>query len=147
MFALYTGCLIQIMPIPPLVLPSLVAPQSLTGMATKTQVGSVPACLQGDELPLTVKLPCTVPYMFGPFVGGMGHIELMGPKLPPDFYTKATSSNKQMLRVGAGGSGMCQLMFCVDVPAMNPMGVPDPMLKKPINAKYLPPPLMVQAPA
>jgi len=146
-FALYTGCLVQFIPVPPLVMPTLVAPQTLMGKASKTMIGSMPACLEGDELPMTVKMPCSVPYLFGPFVGGMGHIELLPAGLPPDFYTKATGSNKKLLRVGAGGSGMCQMFFCVDVPAMNPTGVPDPVPKKPINAQYLPPPLMVQAPA
>ena len=138
-FVIKTGDLIQITIPPPTVVPMLVAPVPLIGTSTTVMVGT-PVCLQGDELPPTLRSP--MPYISPPFVTpGMGTLTLI---LMPTNFTLLTSNGKPILIKGTP----FQALFTVSAPAMQPTPagpIPDPVVVKPGTAQFITTNLIVKA--
>lgn len=128
-----TGDLVQITIPAPTVVPQIEAPVPLTGSSTNVTVVGTPACLQGDELPPSIRVPLV--YTAPPFtIPGMGTLTLT---LMPDNLTVVTSnSGKPLLLKG----GTFQAMFTVQTPANQPTPggpVPDPVAQKPGTAQFI----------
>jgi hypothetical protein len=139
-FIIKTGDMIQITITPPAVVPQLVAPIPLVGTGTTVQVGGVPICLQGDELPPALQAP--MPYMSPPFVTpGMGTLSII---LAPNNLSMKTVQGKAILLKGA----TFQASFAVQSPAMQPTPggpVPDPVMTKPGTCQFITTNINVQA--
>jgi hypothetical protein len=139
-FVIATGDMIQITIPPPAMVPQLMAPIPLTGSSSNVQINSMPACLQGDELPPGIAGPLT--YTAPPFVTpGTGTITII---LMPTNLTIQTSNQRPMLLKGA----TFQAVFNVQAPAMMPTPAgpqPDPMLVKPGTAQFITTNLIVKA--
>jgi Contractile injection system spike tip protein len=139
-FIIKTNDMIQITITPPAVVPMLMAPVPLIGTGTTVMVGNVPICLQGDELPPTLKAP--MPYMSPPFVTpGMGTLTIM---LMPDNLSLQTQNGKPIILKGA----TFQASFAVSAPAMQPTPagpVPDPVMTKPGTCQFITTNLNTQA--
>ena len=56
-YVIATGDMIQITIPPPAMVPQLMAPVPLTGSSTNVMINNMPACLQGDELPMMLRSP------------------------------------------------------------------------------------------
>jgi hypothetical protein len=132
--------MIQITITPPAVVPQLAAPVPLIGTGTTVLVGGQPVCLQGDELPPSLRVPLT--YTAPPFVTpGMGTLTII---LAPNNLSTRSVQGKPMLLKGA----TFQASFAVSSPAMQPTPtgpVPDPVLTKPGTCQFITTNLNVQA--
>jgi hypothetical protein len=135
-----TNDMIQITVPPPAMVPMLMSPVPLIGTGTTVLVGNQPVCLQGDELPPSLRAP--MPYTAPPFVTpGMGTLTLI--VTPSNLATK-TLNGKPLLIKG----GSFQAIFSVTVPAMQPTPggpVPDPLMVKNGTAVFIPSLMTVQA--
>jgi hypothetical protein len=131
-FIIKTNDMIQITITPPAIVPMLVAPVPLIGTGTTVMVSNVPICLQGDELPPSLKAP--MPYTSPPFVTpGMGTLSIM---LAPLNLSKKTQNGKPIILKGA----TFQASFAVSSPAMQPTPagpVPDPVMTKPGTCQFI----------
>ncbi|GAC1437534.1 MAG: hypothetical protein NVSMB65_11850 [Chloroflexota bacterium] len=128
-----TGDMVKVTIPPPALVPALMAPVPLIGTGTTVMVAKQPVCLQGDELPPTLRVP--LPYTAPPFVTpGMGTLTLM---LTPANMTQRTQNGKPVLIKGASFTAQ----FQVTAPAMQPTPggpVPDPLMVKPGTAEFIP---------
>lgn len=117
----------------PTVVPILEAPVPLVGSSTNVIVIGMPVCLQGDELPPVLRVPLV--YTAPPFsTPGTGTLSVT--LLPANLTHKTTNGGKPLLIKG----GTFPAMFTVEEPAMQPTPagpVPDPMLEKPGNARFI----------
>jgi hypothetical protein len=131
-FIIKTNDMIQITITPPAIVPMLMAPVPLIGTGTTVMVSNVPICLQGDELPPSLKAP--MPYTSPPFVTpGMGTLSIM---LAPLNLSKKTQNGKPIILKGA----TFQASFAVSSPAMQPTPagpVPDPVMTKPGTCQFI----------
>lgn len=131
-FLIRTNDMIQITITPPAIVPMLQAPVPLIGTGTTVMIGGQPACLQGDEMPPSLRVP--MPYTAPPFVTpGMGTLTIM---LAPNNLTQKTVQGKPMLLKGA----TFQASFAVSAPAMQPTPtgpVPDPVMSKPGTCQFI----------
>jgi hypothetical protein len=131
-FIIKTNDMIQITITPPAIVPMLMAPVPLLGTGTTVMVSNVPICLQGDELPPSLKAP--MPYTSPPFVTpGMGTLSIM---LAPLNLSKKTQNGKPIILKGA----TFQASFAVSSPAMQPTPagpVPDPVMTKPGTCQFI----------
>jgi hypothetical protein len=131
-FILRTGDMIKVTIPVPAVIPLLEAPVPLTGSSTNVVVAGAPACLLGDELPLTLREP--LPYTAPPFTNpGTGKLTLT---LLPGNQTQLTKNSKAVLIKGQQFTAL----FTVQTPATQttPAGpVPDPLLAKPGTAQFI----------
>jgi hypothetical protein len=120
-----TGDKLQIIMIPPCIVGSVMSPVPLKGSSTKTTVNNQAACLEGDELPMSLKPPQE--YKSPPFViPGMGTFEII---LAPNNKSKDGKESKPYLLKGT----VFDAKFTVTVPAQmaTPGGpVPDPVAVK-----------------
>jgi hypothetical protein len=134
-FVIVTGDMIKITIPPPCVIPSIQAPVPLKGSSTNLTVGGKFVCLQGDELPISLKSP--LPYTAPPFVTpGTGTLTVT--LTPTNMTTPLTTVNggKPLLIKG----GPFPALFTVSSPAMQPTPggpVPDPMMSKPGQATFI----------
>jgi len=117
----------------PAVVPILEAPVPLVGSSTNVIVIGIPVCLQGDELPPVLRVPLV--YTAPPFsTPGTGTLSVT--LLPANLTQKTTNGGKPLLIKG----GTFPAMFTVEEPAMQPTPagpVPDPMVEKPGNARFI----------
>ncbi len=131
-FIIKTNDMIKVTIPPPTIVPMLQAPVPLVGTGSQVMVANMPICLQGDELPPTLKAP--MPYTSPPFVTpGMGTLTIM---LAPTNLSKQTQNGKPIIVKGA----TFQASFAVQSPAMQPTPagpVPDPMMTKPGTAQFI----------
>lgn len=131
-FLIRTNDMIQITITPPALVPMLQAPVPLIGTGTTVMIGGQPACLQGDEMPPSLRVP--MPYTAPPFVTpGMGTLTIM---LAPNNLSQRTVQGKPMLLKGA----TFQASFAVSAPAMQPTPtgpVPDPVMSKPGTCQFI----------
>jgi hypothetical protein len=131
-FIIKTNDMIKITIPPPAIVPMLQAPVPLIGTGTKVLVSNVPICLQGDELPPSLKAP--MPYTAPPFVTpGMGTLTIM---LLPTNLSKQTQNGKPIILKGS----TFQCSFAVQSPAMQPTPagpVPDPLMTKPGTCTFI----------
>jgi hypothetical protein len=131
-FIIVTGDMIQVTIPPPTIVPQLVAPVPLVGTSQNVVVGGKPVCLEGDELPPTLKAP--MPYTAPPFVTpGTGTLEVT---LMPNNKTIQTENGKKILVKGA----TFVAKFNVQSPAQQPTPagpVPDPVAVKPGTAQFI----------
>jgi len=131
-FIIVTGDMIQVTIPPPAVVPMLMAPVPLIGTSQKVMVGGKLICLEGDELPPSLKAP--MPYTAPPFVTpGTGTLELT---LMPNNKTLQTEDGKKILVKGATFTAK----FNVQSPAMQPTPggpVPDPLMVKVGTAQFI----------
>jgi hypothetical protein len=132
-FLVKTNDMLQVTIPPPAIVPQLVAPVPLMGTGLTVLINNLPVCLQGDELPPTLRMPLM--YTAPPFVTpGMGTLTIV---LMPNNLTMLSSvGGKPALLKGA----TFQAMFNVTVPAMQPTPVgpiPDPLLVKPCTAQFI----------
>lgn len=131
-FLIRSNDMIQITITPPAIVPMLQAPVPLIGTGTTVMIGGQPACLQGDEMPPSLRVP--MPYTAPPFVTpGMGTLTIM---LAPNNLTQKTVQGKPMLLKGA----TFQASFAVSSPAMQPTPtgpVPDPVMSKPGTCQFI----------
>jgi Contractile injection system spike tip protein len=131
-FIIKTGDQIKITIPPPAIVPMLQAPVPLVGTGSMVMESNQPICLQGDELPPTLKAP--MPYTAPPFVTpGMGSLQII---LMPNNLTTMTQNGKPIIIKGA----TFQAIFNVQSPAMQPTPagpVPDPLLVKPGTAMFI----------
>ena len=131
-FLIRSNDMIQITITPPALVPMLTAPVPLIGTGTTVMIGGQPACLQGDEMPPSLRAP--MPYTAPPFVTpGMGTLTIM---LAPNNLTMKTVQGKPMLLKGA----TFQASFAVSSPAMQPTPtgpVPDPVMTKPGTCQFI----------
>ena len=96
-FIIKTGDQIKITIPPPAIVPMLQAPVPLIGHGTQVLESNQPICLQGDELPATLKSP--MPYTAPPFVTpGMGTLQII---LLPTNLTMLTQNGKPIILKGA----------------------------------------------
>ncbi len=132
-FLIKTGDFIQVQIPPPAIVPLLMAPVPLIGTGMTVLVNSQPVCLQGDELPPTLKVPLV--YTAPPFVTpGMG--TLMVTLTPANLSLRTSCAGKPALIKGA----TFVAQFSVTVPAMQPTPVgpvPDPLAVKPGTAQFI----------
>lgn len=139
-YVIATGDMIQITIPPPAMVPQLMAPVPLTGSSTNVMINNMPACLQGDELPMMLRSPLM--YTSPPFVTpGMGSLTII---LMPTNLTMETSNQKPMLIKGA----TFQAIFNVQSPAMMPTPAgpqPDPLMVKPGTAQFITTNMVVKA--
>lgn len=139
-FVIRSNDMIQITITPPALVPQLTAPIPLIGTGTTVLLGGQPVCLQGDELPPSIRTPLT--YTAPPFVTpGMGTLTVM---LAPNNLTQKTVQGKPMLLKGA----TFQASFSVSTPAQQPTPsgpVPDPVLTKPGTCQFITTNINVQA--
>jgi hypothetical protein len=131
-FIIRTGDTIKVTIPPPAVIPLLEAPVPLNGSSTNVTVAGAPACLLGDELPLTLREP--LPYTAPPFTNpGTGKLTLT---LLPGNQTLQSKNDKAILIKGQQFTAL----FTVQAPATQttPAGpVPDPVLAKPGTAQFI----------
>jgi Contractile injection system spike tip protein len=132
-FVVKTNDMLQVTIPPPAIVPQLVAPVPLMGTGLTVLINNLPVCLQGDELPPTLRMPLM--YTAPPFVTpGMGTLTIV---LMPDNLTMLSSvGGKPALLKGA----TFQAMFNVTMPAMQPTPagpIPDPLLVKPCTAQFI----------
>jgi hypothetical protein len=131
--------MIQITIPPPAVVPMLQAPVPLIGTGT-AQVNNKLVCLQGDELPPTLRAP--MPYMAPPYVTpGTGTLTII---LNPTNLTVQTSNQKSLLIKGS----TFQAIFNVQAPAMMPTPAgpqPDPLLVKAGTGRFITTNVVVKA--
>lgn len=131
-FIIKTGDMIRITIFPPAIVPLLMSPIPLIGTSKDFMVNTMPVCLEGDELPLMLKVP--LPYTAPPFVTpGMGTVSVT---LTPLNKTLQTKNGKAILIKGT----LFVAEFQVSAPAMQPMvpsPIPDPVLKKPGIAEFI----------
>jgi hypothetical protein len=131
-FIIKTNDMIQITITPPAIVPMLMAPVPLIGTGTTVTIGNVPICLQGDELPPSLKAP--MPYTSPPFVTpGTGTLTIM---LAPNNLSTKSQNGKPMILKGA----TFQASFAVQSPAMQPTPagpVPDPVMTKPGTCQFI----------
>ena len=127
-----TGDMIQITIPPPAVVPQLVSPVPLKGSSADVLVANQPACLKGDELPLSLQAPLT--YTAPPYVTpGTGTLKIV---LLPTNLSSQTINGKPLLLKGS----TFQAMFQVQSPAMMPTPAgpqPDPLMAKTGTAKFI----------
>jgi Contractile injection system spike tip protein len=139
-FIIKTGDQIKITIPPPAIVPMLQAPVPLIGTGNMVMESNKPICLQGDELPPTLKAP--MPYTAPPFVTpGMGTLQII---LMPNNLTMLTQNGKPIIIKGA----TFQAIFNVSAPAMQPTPagpVPDPLMVKPGTAMFITTTVMTQA--
>jgi hypothetical protein len=139
-FIIKTGDQIKITIPPPCIVPMLQAPVPLIGTGTTVLESNKPICLQGDELPLSIKAP--MPYTAPPFVTpGMGSLQII---LMPNNLTMLTQNGKPIIIKGA----TFQAIFNVSAPAMQPTPagpVPDPLVVKPGTAMFITTTVMTSA--
>jgi len=131
-FVIKTSDMIQITVPPPAIVPQLVAPVPLMGSSTSVSIGGQFVCLQGDELPASLKGPLM--YTAPPFVTpGTGSLQIV---LMPNNLTMQTMNGSPMLLKGQ----TFQAMFNVQSPAMQPTPggpVPDPLMVKVCTAQFI----------
>jgi hypothetical protein len=131
-FIIKTGDMIQITIAPPAIVPMLMSPIPLVGTSMTVSVNRMLACLEGDELPPTLRAP--MPYTAPPFVTpGVGQVSVT---LTPANKTMTSKNGKAILI--KGGPFMAE--FQVMTPAMQPTPagpVPDPLMKKPGTAQFI----------
>lgn len=131
-FIIKTNDMIQFTVPPPTLIPMITAPVPMVGSCTSVTVSNVPICLQGDELPPTLKAP--MPYTAPPFVTpGTGTLQVI---LMPNNLSMKTVQGKPIIIKGA----TFQATFNVQAPAMQPTPggpVPDPLLVKPLTAQFV----------
>jgi hypothetical protein len=131
-FVIVTGDMIQVTIAPPAIVPQLMAPVPLIGTSQKVVLGGKPICLEGDELPPSLK--ASMPYTAPPFViPGTGTLEI---KLMPTNTTIPTDNGKKILIKGA----TFVAKFNVQTPAQQPTPggpVPDPVAVKPGTAQFI----------
>jgi hypothetical protein len=127
-----TGDMIQVTIPPPTIVPQLMAPVPLTGSGKNVLVGGKLICLEGDELPPSLRGPLT--YTAPPFViPGTGTLEIT---LMPNNKTAQTENGKKILIKGATFTAK----FNVQTPAQQPTPggpVPDPVAVKPGTAQFI----------
>lgn len=116
----------------PAIVPQLAAPVPLVGTGSTVIVVGMPICLEGDEIPPSVRVPLT--YTAPPFVTpGMGTLSVT---LLPTNKTAQTQNKKKILLLG----GTFPAKFSVTTPATQPTPtgpVPDPVTTKPGTAKFI----------
>jgi hypothetical protein len=131
-FIIVTGDMIQVTIPPPTIVPQLTAPVPLVGTGQNVLVGGKPVCLEGDELPASLKGP--LPYTAPPFVTpGTGTLEIT---LTPNNKTAQTENGKKILIKGATFTAK----FTVQTPAQQPTPggpVPDPVAVKQGTAQFI----------
>lgn len=131
-FIIVTGDMIQVTIPPPAIVPMLMAPVPLTGTSQKVTIGGKPICLEGDELPPSLKSP--MPYTAPPYVTpGTGTLQIT---LLPNNKTMQTENGKKILIKGATFT----VKFNVQTPAQMPTPggpVPDPLMVKPGTAQFI----------
>lgn len=131
-FIIVTGDMIQVTIPPPTIVPQLVAPVPLVGTGQNVLVGGKLICLEGDELPPSLRGP--LPYTAPPFVTpGTGTLEIT---LMPNNKTAQTVNGKKVLTKGATFT----VRFNVQTPAQQPTPggpVPDPVAVKPGTAQFI----------
>jgi hypothetical protein len=131
-FVIVTGDMIQVTIPPPTIVPQLMAPVPLVGTSQNVMVGGKLICLEGDELPPSLRAP--MPYTAPPFViPGMGTLEIT---LMPNNKTAQTVNGKKILIKGATFTAK----FNVQTPAQQPTPggpVPDPVAVKPGTAQFI----------
>jgi hypothetical protein len=132
-FLIKTGDMLQVTVPPPALVPQLVAPVPLLGTGWTILVNHQAVCLEGDELPIALRVPLM--YTAPPFVTpGMGTLTLM--LTPANKTLRSSFSGRAALLKG----GPFNAMFNVTVPAMQPTPVgpvPDPLLAKPCTAQFI----------
>ena len=131
-FIIRTGDMIKVTIPKPAVIPLLEAPVPLKGSSADVRVAGTPACLLGDELPLSLREP--LPYTAPPFTNpGTGKLTL---KLLPGNQTLQAKNGKAILIKGQKFAAL----FTVQTPATQttPAGpVPNPLLAKPGTAEFI----------
>jgi hypothetical protein len=131
-FIIKTGDMVKITIPPPVIVPAIQAPVPLKGTSTDVQVNNQFVCLQGDELPMSLRGP--LPYTAPPFVTpGTGTLKLT---LLPANTTLQSSNGKKILIKGPTFTAT----FTVQSPAMQPTPggpVPDPVAVKPGTAQFI----------
>jgi hypothetical protein len=131
-FIIVTGDMIQVTIPPPTIVPQLMAPVPLVGTGQNVMVGGKLICLEGDELPPSLRGP--LPYTAPPFVTpGTGTLEIT---LMPNNKTAQTMNGKKVLIKGATFT----VRFNVQTPAQQPTPggpVPDPVAVKPGTAQFI----------
>jgi hypothetical protein len=139
-YVIASGDMIQVTIPAPAIVPQLVAPVALVGSSQSVTVGGKPACLEGDELPASLKVPLT--YTAPPFVTpGTGTLEVT---LLPTNKTVQTQNGKKILVKGSTFTAK----FTVQTPAQQPTPagpVPDPVTVKPGTAQFITTNARVQA--
>ncbi len=139
-FIIVTGDMIQVTISPPAIVPQLMAPVPLVGSSQKVSVGGKPICLEGDELPPSLKAP--MPYTAPPYVTpGTGTLQIT---LLPNNKTIQTENGKKILIKGATFT----VKFNVQTPAQMPTPagpVPDPVAVKPGTAQFITTNMQVKA--
>lgn len=132
-FIIKTGDMIQITIPPPAIVPPIVAPVPLVGTSKSMMVGFMPVCLEGDELPIPLRVP--LPYTAPPFVTpGTGTLKVT---ITPTNKTMTTKNDNKAILI-KGTPFMAE--FTVVAPAMQPTPagpVPDPVVKKPGTAQFI----------
>ncbi|MFJ9558593.1 hypothetical protein ACIRQQ_00935 [Streptomyces fuscichromogenes] len=132
-FVIRTGDLLEVTIPAPAVVPVLEAPLPLTGSSTNVTVGGMPVCLQGDELPMVLRVPLV--YTAPPFtVPGTGTLTLT--LLPANLTRRTTNGGKPLLV----GGGTFTALFTVETPATQPTPagpVPDTVPTKPGTARFI----------
>jgi hypothetical protein len=132
-FIIKSNDMLQVTIPPPAIVPLLMAPVPLIGTGMTAMINNQPVCLQGDELPPTLRVPLV--YTAPPFVTpGMGTLTLM--LMPNNMTIRSAFSGKPALLKGA----TFQAIFNVTVPAMQPTPVgpiPDPLMVKPGTAQFI----------
>ncbi|CAM3656808.1 hypothetical protein KIPE111705_19130 [Kibdelosporangium persicum] len=131
-FVIKTGDMIQITIPPPVIVPAIQAPVPLRGSSTNVQVNGQFVCLQGDELPMSLRGP--LPYTAPPFVTpGTGMLTLT---LMPSNLTIQSQNGPKILVKGQ----TFQATFSVQSPAMQPTPggpVPDALMVKVGTAQFI----------
>lgn len=131
-FVIKTGDLVRITIPPPVIVPAIQAPVPLRGSSTNVQVGNQFVCLQGDELPQSLRGP--LPYTAPPFVTpGTGTLMLT---LAPSNLTILSQNGPKILVKGQ----LFTATFTVQAPATQPTPggpVPDPVAVKPGTAQFI----------
>jgi hypothetical protein len=131
-FIIKTGDMIKVTIPHPTVIPLLEAPVPLKGSSANVTVAGAPACLVGDELPVTLRAP--LPYTAPPFTNpGTGKLTLT---LLPGNQALQTKNGKTILIKGQKFTAL----FTVQTPATQSTAagpVPDPVAAKPGTAEFI----------
>ncbi|WP_420717233.1 hypothetical protein [Streptomyces sp. H27-G5] len=117
--------------IPGTIIPAAAAPVPLTGSSVKMKVEKMSVCLEGDELPQSLKVPLA--YTAGPYTTpGQGALTLT--LTPANKTSKTKCEGKYILIKG----GDFTAKFDVSTPAQQPGSPPtsDPQLVKNGIAKF-----------
>ena len=132
-FVIKTGDMVVIVPQPPTLAPTIMAPTPLIGTSPDTLVMGMPICLEGDQIPAEWMSP--MPYTSPPFMipGTLSVTEII--TVPGVNCTIVTMNGAPILIEGGEMVATLQVEQPAQLPGPAPL--PDPLMVKTGTATFI----------